>query len=132
VKDPKDDADVDAEIKSMRYIVRRLTPRECERLMGLPDGYTIPVMEVTDELVAEFVEIHNRYAAIMAAYAGKKPPKPKTAKQVRKWLEKITNPETCPDAPRCKVCGNGWAVNCARWVCKRIQDVDEKGENKCR
>ena len=132
VKDPKDDADVDAEIKSMRYIVRRLTPRECERLMGLPDGYTIPVMEVTDELVAEFVEIHNRYAAIMAAYAGKKPPKSKTAKQVRKWLEKITSPETCPDAPRYKVCGNGWAVNCARWVCKRIQDVDEKGENKCR
>lgn len=117
---------LDAEIKSMRYIVRRLTPKECERLMGLPDGYTIPVMEVTDELVAEFVEIHNRYAAIMAAYAGKKPPKPKTAKQIRKWLEKITNPETCPDAPRYKVCGNGWAVNCARWIAKRIKEMENK------
>ena len=110
----------------MRYIVRRLTPKECERLMGLPDGYTIPVMEVTDELVAEFVEIHNRYAAIMAVYAGKKPPKPKTAKQIRKWLEKITKPETCPDAPRYKVCGNGWAVNCARWIAKRIKEMENK------
>ena len=24
----------------MEYIVRKLTPTECERLQGLPDGYT--------------------------------------------------------------------------------------------
>lgn len=31
---PKGDADVE------EYIVRRLTPLECERLQGLPDGFT--------------------------------------------------------------------------------------------
>ena len=30
-------------VASMRYVVRRLTPTECERLMGLPDGWTLPV-----------------------------------------------------------------------------------------
>ena len=65
------------------YIVRRLTPLECERLQGLPDGYTkIP-------------------------YRGK-------------------SAENCPDTPRYKALGNGWAVNCARWICQRIQNYDMK------
>ena len=65
------------------YIVRRLTPLECERLQGLPDGYTkIP-------------------------YRGK-------------------GAEECPDTPRYKALGNGWAVNCARWICQRIQNYDRK------
>ena len=65
------------------YIVRRLTPLECERLQGLPDGYTkIP-------------------------YRGK-------------------SADDCPDTPRYKALGNGWAVNCARWICQRIQNYDRK------
>ena len=65
------------------YIVRRLTPLECERLQGLPDGYTkIP-------------------------YRGK-------------------SAEDCPDTPRYRALGNGWAVNCARWICQRIQNYDRK------
>ena len=68
-------------VATVDYIVRRLTPLECERLQGLPDGYTkIP-------------------------YRGKPP-------------------DECPDTPRYKALGNGWAVNCARWVCRRIQDYD--------
>lgn len=70
-------------VAAMDYIVRRLTPLECERLQGLPDGYTkIP-------------------------YRGK-------------------SAEECPDTPRYKALGNGWAVNCARWICRRIQKHDEK------
>ena len=65
------------------YIVRRLTPLECERLQGLPDGYTqIP-------------------------YRGKPA-------------------EECPDTPRYKALGNGWAVNCARWICQRIQKHEQE------
>lgn len=124
-------------IASMRYIVRRLTPTECCRLMGLPDGYTIPSnLVITDELVKEFVEIHNNFNRIMWEYSNKedvlgdededgnlpksKPPKPKTESQVRKWLEKIANPDTCPDAPRYKACGNGWATNQPRWILLRL------------
>ena len=118
------------DISQMRYIVRRLTPTECERLMGLPDGWTIPAFapeEITDALVDEFRRIHDTFGAIMAAYAGKKPPKPKTAAWVRKWLEKISNPETCPDAPRYKGCGNGCATNQPRWILMRVIALEEGG-----
>jgi site-specific DNA-cytosine methylase len=102
------------------YIVRRLTPTECERLMGYPDNYTIPMgLQITDEVVEEFQDIFADYAAIMEP---NKPVKRKSAKQVRAWLEKVANPETCPDAPRYKCCGNGWAINSARWV---LQGVDK-------
>lgn len=110
-------------VVSMRYVVRRLTPTECERLMGLPDGWTLPVFapdEITDALVAEFVEIFDTFGSIMAGYAGKPPPKPKTAAWVRKWLERVANPATCPDAPRYKACGNGWATNQPRWILLRV------------
>jgi site-specific DNA-cytosine methylase len=101
------------------YIVRRLTPTECERLMGYPDGHTIPMgLQITDEVVEEFQDIFANFAAIMEP---DKPVKLKSGKQVRAWLEKVANPETCPDAPRYKCCGNGWAINSARWV---LQGVD--------
>lgn len=111
------------DVASMRYVVRRLTPTECERLMGLPDGWTLPAFapdEITDALVAEFVEIFDTFGSIMAGYSGKKPPKPKTSAWVRKWLERIANPATCPDAPRYKACGNGWATNQTRWILLRV------------
>ena len=68
------------------YIVRRLTPLECERLQGLPDGYT------------------------------KIPHRGKSA-------------EDCPDTPRYRALGNAWAVNCARWICQRIQKKDQEMNN---
>lgn len=116
-------------IAQMRYIVRRLTPKEAERLMGLPDGYTIPTGlrrffdangEPTPELVAEFQRIFDTFNAIMADYAHKKPPKPKSAKQVADWLKKVSDPATCPDSPRYKGCGNGWATNQPRWILMRL------------
>jgi hypothetical protein len=108
-------------ISQMKYIVRRLTPIECERLMGLPDGWTIPKnLEVTDALIEEFREKHDTFKRIMAEYENAPMPKPTSAAQVRKWLEKITNPDTCPDAPRYKGCGNGWAANQPRWILARM------------
>ena len=68
------------------YIVRRLTPLECERLQGLPDGYTL-------------IPHRGKPAA------------------------------ECPDTPRYKALGNGWAVNCARWICQRIQKHDMEKQN---
>ena len=113
-------------LSQMRYIVRRLTPTEAERLMGLPSGYTIPRgLRITDELVAEFQRIHDTFGAIMAEYEHKAAPKPKSANQVRAWLEKITDPATCPDSPRYKACGNGWATNQPRWILTRLLALGE-------
>lgn len=105
-------------LDEIRYIVRRQTPVECERLMCLPDGYTVPTgLPVGDpELVSEFQRIFDQYNAIMAAYSGKPAPKPKTAAAVAKWLAAISDPATCPDSPRYKACGNGWATNQPRWI----------------
>lgn len=123
------------DLLKMRYIVRRLTPTEAERLMGLPDGYTIPAgLDPNDPaLVAEFQRIFDTFGAIMYEYAlasyershregepPPKPPKPKSANQVRAWLEKIADPDTCPDSPRYKACGNGWATNQPRWILMRL------------
>lgn len=114
------------DLSQMRYIVRRLTPTEAERLMGLPSGYTIPRgLRITDELVAEFQRIHDTFGAIMAEYEHKPAPKPKSANQVRAWLEKVTNPDTCPDSPRYRVCGNGWATNQPRWILARLLALGE-------
>lgn len=66
--------------------VRRLTPEECERLMGYPEGYT------------------------RVPYRGRPA-------------------EACPDGPRYEACGNGWAINCARWVLLGIHKyLSEKGD----
>ena len=121
-------------IAQMRYIVRRLTPKECERLMGLPDDYCIPTGlrrffdangEPSPELVAEFQRTFDTFGAIMADYAHAKPPKPKSAKQVADWLKKISDPATCPDSPRYKGCGNGWATNQPRWILTRLLAIGD-------
>lgn len=136
---------IDTLLAAMRYIVRRLTPTECERLQGLPDGYTIPTGlrryfdangEPSPELVAEFQRIFDTFNAIMYEYAhakweregrrGKepKPPKPKSAKQVADWLKKISDPATCPDSLRYKGCGNGMATNQPRWIFTRMLTME--------
>ena len=124
------------DVAAMRYVVRRLAPTECERLMGLPDGWTLPAFatdEITDALVDEFRCIHDTFGAVMAGYSGKPPPKPKTAAWVRKWLERIANPATCPDAPRYKACGNGWATNQPRWIIMNLLERDSPGwQFECR
>ena len=122
------------DLSQMRYIVRRLTPTEAERLMGLPDGYLIPTGlrrffdangEPSPELVSEFVDRFDAFNAIMAEYEHKKPPKGKSYNQVAAWLKKISDPATCPDSPMYKGAGNGWATNQPRWILTRLLAIGE-------
>ena len=57
-------------------------------------------------------------------------PKKRSAKWVRVWLEKVSNPETCPDAPRYKATGNSFGVNCIRWIGLGIQAVEDSMAEK--
>ena len=52
--------------------------------------------------------------------------KRRSRKNIRAWLEKISNPKTCPDAPRYKACGNGFCCNVIRWIGLSIQAVEDK------
>ena len=78
--------------------VRRLTPRECERLQGFPDDYT-------------------RIPWKLGYW-----PADKHSADVRDAIA-----EQCPDGPRYKALGNSWAVPVVRWIGSRIS-AHIKGE----
>ena len=77
------------------YIVRRLTPTECGRLQGFPDSYCkgLEIENPTDEEIAFWDKVFKEYG------------KPKTEKQIRKWL---SEPHT--DSAEYKMWGNGCAL----------------------
>ncbi|MDB6178979.1 DNA cytosine methyltransferase [Paracoccus sp. Z330] len=96
---------------ALPWAVRRLTPRECERLQGFPDDFTL---------------IPN-----WAARASRE-----DLEQTARWIwtdDNQANGMTWddamklarhPDGPRYKALGNSWAVNCAEWIAERIAMVD--------
>lgn len=77
--------------------VRRLTPRECERLQGFPDDWTlIPVKKVRPERLRS-PRAGTQYAVIAGDV----------------W-------QLAADGPRYKALGNSWAVPNVRWIGERI------------
>ena len=85
------------------FAVRRLTARECERLQGLPDNYTL-IPSYRKKLRADEIEE-------MAAYLGIP-------------LEEARSVGATPDGPRYKAIGNSMAVPVMRWIGERLQMVD--------
>ena len=94
------------------YIVRRLTPTECGRLQGFPDGWTdnLAIAEPTEGDILYWRMIFKEHAEAL----GEKK-KEKTDNQIRKWLQ---NPES--DSAKYKMWGNGIALPCATFVMKRV------------
>ena len=89
------------------YIVRRLTPTECERLQDFPDGWTdLTGWDFSDEDVA----------AVSAACG-------KTTKQAGSLMRKWSG--DCPDGPRYKATGNSMVVPVMAWLGRRIQSAVE-------
>ena len=93
---------------STAYVVRRLTPGECCRLQGFPDGWSenLATTNPSDEEIARWEAISEEWRM---ATDGKK--KPKTRRQIIKWL---TNPDS--DAAQYKAYGNSVAVPCVFFV----------------
>ena len=92
----------------MDYLVRRLTPGECCRLQGYPDGWC----EYLDSPAPSNRET-DRWEAIFEEWriiSGSKC-KPKTRRQVIRWLQ---NPHT--DSAEYKAYGNSVAVPCVFFV----------------
>ena len=100
----------DAPNNEPTYIVRRLTPTECARLQGLPDWWckNLDNQNPTDEEIQFWTEVWNEWSKIN----GKKP---KTEKQIRKWL---ANPYS--DSAEYKLYGNAICVNCGYFVLSGI------------
>jgi hypothetical protein len=88
--------------------VRRLTPRECERLQGFPDDYTnIPW--------TEYKRLQRRAAKAGTSYEA----------ELRKRGKGLRGKPVsdCPDGPRYKALGNSWAVPCVAWIGRRINNT---------
>lgn len=81
------------------YIVRRLTPMECARLQGFPDGWCrdIGVDDPAAEDIMFWTDVFETYRL-----ATEPEKRPKTEKQVRKW---IADPYT--DGAEYRLWGNG-------------------------
>ena len=77
----------------------------------------------TEEAVADGAEATDEHTEPIT---DKPAVKRRSRKTIRAWLEKISNPKTCPDAPRYKACGNSFTVNCIRWIGLSIQAVEDK------
>ena len=92
-----------------RYIVRRLTPRETERLQGFPDDWT--------DLTGCDVDAVTEKVAASLLYSDEE--KERLRRRVRKWSQ------SCPDGARYKCTGNSFAVPVVRWIGERIQMVDD-------
>ena len=102
------------------YLVRRLTPGECCRLQGYPDGWCESL-----ESPAPSNKEADRWEAIFeewrTAMGGKT--KPKTRRQIIRWLQ---NPHT--DSAEYKAYGNSIVAQCAFFVLAGIVWAMEEGE----
>ena len=89
------------------YTVRRLTPCECARLQGFPDWWCrgLDEEEPTDADIQYWKEVWETYAKVIGGC------KPKTEKQVKKWL---MHPHS--DAAEYKLWGNGVTLPCVFFV----------------
>jgi DNA (cytosine-5)-methyltransferase 1 len=101
-----------------RYIVRRLTPRECAKLQGFNPAWLdgLGTLEPTKAEVDWWLIVFAEHARIN----GKT--KAKSRKQVIKWLQ---DPYT--DGAAYKLWGNGLCKNCAVFVLRGICEVENSG-----
>lgn len=102
-----------------RYIIRRLTPLECCRLQGFPDGWGIP--DHKDKLSDEELVFWQGVRDTCAAISGK-PARKYSAGALTKWYNALHT-----DSAEYKRWGNGIALPCAAFV---LAGIAEKLEGK--
>lgn len=97
-----------------QYIVRRLTPTECCRLQGFPDGWCsgLETPEPTEEDLIFWREVFETHRKIVTGAS-----KPKSDKQIIKWLK---DPHS--DSAEYKLWGNGVALLNTAYVLQGIAD----------
>lgn len=103
----------------IHYIVRRLTPTECARLQGFPDGWgTLDEKEdFTEDEYKFWLNVRNTYAKING-----KSEKEYTKAQMLTWYSKLHT-----DSAEYKMWGNGIALPNALYVMQGIvTEVDNR------
>ena len=95
-------------INDVGYTVRRLTPQECALLQGMPTWWCedIGIENPTEEDMAFWRDVFETHRLAVSPER-----KPKTDKQILKWLK---NPHS--DSAEYRMWGNGIALPCAFFV----------------
>ena len=103
------------QIIRVRYTVRRLTPTECARLQGFPDGWGHPDHKenFTEDEYQFWLSVRNTHAEING-----KTMKYYTPEQMLAWYNKLHT-----DSSEYRLWGNGIALPCALYVMQGIADV---------
>ena len=101
------------------YLVRRLTPLECCRLQGFPDGWTehLETEEPGEREVARWVGVFEDWYRAQGKTARASPGK------IAKWLK---NPRT--DSAEYKAYGNSVAVPCVFFVLAGVAWAENRGD----
>lgn len=104
--------------EGQNYYVRRLTPIECERLQGMPDGwcYNVENDSPTQEDIEFWDNQFEMYRKVIS-----KGKKRKTEKQIRAWLSKPLS-----DSAIYKIQGNGIALPNAWYVLEGISNLHKE------
>ena len=100
------------------YLVRRLTPDECCRLQGYPDGWCkgLETTDPSEEDIRFWTDVFSEWDAING-----KPERVRTRNSIVKWL---TSPNS--DAAEYKAYGNSVAVPCVFFVLAGIVWAQDK------
>lgn len=106
----------------MDYVVRRLTPLECCRLQGFPDGWAD--IEIKDDLTEEeysfWLDVRQTFDKING-----RDTKNYSKDSVLKWYNKLHT-----DSAEYKMWGNGIALPNALYVMQGIEDVFKREEKE--
>lgn len=107
---------------TLKWIARRLTPRECERLQGYPDDWT--VLPKISEMSDEDYEFYKMVFLLDKSIRGKSTVKDPNKKKLIRWYNGLDN-----DGARYRMLGNSLAIPCALRVIGYIADY-AKGDGK--
>ena len=101
------------------YLVRRLTPLECCRLQGFPDGWTehLETEEPGEQEIARWVGVFEDWYRAQGKTARASPGK------IAKWLK---NPRT--DSAEYKAYGNSVAVPCVFFLLAGVAWAENRGD----
>ena len=109
------------EKNSYAWVTRRLTPLECERLQGYPDGWTVlpKIKDMSEEEYDFFIKVYLLDKQIRGQAVKKLP----TREQLVRWYNKLDS-----DGTRYRQLGNSLAIPCALRVIGYIADYIREKE----
>lgn len=114
---------VSYEEQPTKWIVRRLTPLECERLQGYPDGWTVlPKIKTMSEADCE---LFLRAYLLDKRLKGQTVKKTPTREQMVRWYNRLDS-----DSTRYRQLGNSLAIPCALRVIGGIAEYMKTKEQK--